>query len=206
MRDNFLSLEQAQSSRPWCEEGGRRVGRQGEGQYQWWVSLCVLSVVAAPLRSGGHTPGSFDDSFVYAWRAAMSQACRLSWQLCCAANKCTDIHIHRHKDENWWRESSWLMFKKTTLITLTEIFGAELNVQIKLRSFSKSTYVSIFLHTPVEELVFEPQIPEADVQRNVFSSSPTTVHLSSLNYARILEKQSIRWQEALLQRDASHAL
>lgn len=38
------------------------------------------------------------------------------------------------------------------------------------------------------------------------SSSPTLVHLSTLNYARILEEQSIRWQKALLQRHASHAL
>lgn len=44
--------------------GGRIVGRQGEGQCQWRGSLCVLLAVAAPLRSGGHTPGSLDDSFV----------------------------------------------------------------------------------------------------------------------------------------------
>lgn len=60
---------------------GRIAGRQGGGQCQWRGSLCVLLAVAAPLRSGGHTPGSLDDSFVWAWRAAMSQACRLSWQL-----------------------------------------------------------------------------------------------------------------------------
>lgn len=45
---------------------GRIAGRQGEGQCQWRGSLCVLLAVAAPLRSGGHTPGSFDDSFVCA--------------------------------------------------------------------------------------------------------------------------------------------
>lgn len=39
-------------------------GRQAEGQCQRPGSLCVLLAVAAPLRSGGHTPGSLDDSFV----------------------------------------------------------------------------------------------------------------------------------------------
>lgn len=76
---------------------GRIAGRRGEGQCQGRGALCVLLAVAAPLRSRGHTPGSFDDSFVCAWRAAMSRLCRLSWQLCSATNR----HIHAKKGWRW---------------------------------------------------------------------------------------------------------
>lgn len=59
-----MGTEERTSSSLGRRGGGRIVGRQGEGQCQWRGSLCVLLAVAAPLRSGGHTPGSLDDSFV----------------------------------------------------------------------------------------------------------------------------------------------
>lgn len=91
------SRHKAAGSGAW--DGGRIAGRRSEGQCQGRGALCVLLAVAAPLRSGGHTPGPFDDSFVCALEDGHvpgAQGCRDN----CAARQTDALTTRIDRDEN----------------------------------------------------------------------------------------------------------